>query len=273
MKNTFVTVNFNNAEETIKYIQSIMELENPFNQVVNIIVIDNNSSSEDFKRLEGHISRITSENCLVNLYRNDNNVGYFAGLNSGIRKASKDQDFLIIGNNDVTFERDFLITLNKLNFETKDIVICPDIVNKDGKHENPQLAGRATKAMKLAFRVYFTSYFLSILVYNFSKLLKKLNLRGVNTSFAKRQYIYQGSGACYILIPAFFSHYEGLDDRVFLWGEERLLANQVLKANCRTLYDPSLKIRHNDSMSTSKVPSREAWRINKKSYMIYKNYM
>jgi len=242
--------------------------------MLSMLVIDNDSGEEDYKKLKAFCNEYSSSLIKLDLIRNSKNVGYFAGLNVGLEKVKNiDEKTCIIGNNDVIFEADFLNRFEELEVPSDAIVVCPDIINRDGKHENPQLASRASTIMKLAFKVYFTSYLLSVLVFNASKIMKKLNLRKANTTFNNEQYIYQGSGACYILPKQFFKFYQRLDDEVFLWGEERLLANQVQQVDRKTWYTPLLKMYHNDSMSTSKVPSREAWKINRESYKIYRNYM
>lgn len=274
MQYVFITVNFNNAKETIKYLKSIKMLSAPKGSVLRVIVVDNCSIKSDFSLIEDFCRSQDFSNIEVSVVRNEKNIGYFAGLNVGLNLVKgESQKTCIIGNNDVVFSERFLLDYEQLKLPEEAIVVCPDIVNRDGKHENPQLAGRASLAMKAAFRIYFTHYLLSVLVYNVSRLMKRINLRKANTTYNSEQFIYQGSGACYVLPEVFFKCYQLLDDRVFLWGEERLLANQVVSVGRKTWYAPTLKVRHNESMSTSKVPSKEAWKINKESYKIYREYM
>ncbi|MEJ2742998.1 MAG: glycosyltransferase [Gammaproteobacteria bacterium] len=262
MEYIFITVNYNNANETIKYINSINALRYD-SEKIRIIVVDNCSSSGDYNKLEDFISKYPSSNIKLKLVRSNKNKGYFSGLNIGLEMVKNiTRKTCIIGNNDVLFEENFIHNYEKIEIYPDVIVVCPDIIDKESKHENPQLENRASFILKAAFKIYFTHYLLSLLVFNISKTMKKIGLRKPNTSFEVGKYIYQGSGACYILPSKFFEYYQSLDDRVFLWGEERLLANQVLSAGCKKWYAPSLKVYHNENMSTSKVPSREAWVIN-----------
>jgi GT2 family glycosyltransferase len=274
LKYVFITVNYNNADETIKYIKSIGSLVFKQEAIFKVIIIDNDSDKTDYNKLENYCNNYFNSKIEINLIRNLNNIGYFAGLNVGLDAVSEVKEkTCIIGNNDVVFEVDFLSQYANLEIPTDAIVVCPDIINKDGIHENPQLKYQATTIMKLSFKVYFTSYWLSIIVFNASKFAKKIGLRRPNKSYISDQFIYQGSGACYVLPVQFFDFYKRLDDGVFLWGEERLLANQVKLVGRKTWYTPLLKIHHNESRSTSRIRSIERWRINKESYKIYRHYM
>ena len=85
--------------------------------------------------------------------------------------------------------------------------------------------------------------------------------------------IKRGIGACYVLTPCFFQHYQRLDDRVFLWGEEALLSHQVESAGGSTLYDPSIRVIHCESASVRFIQKRERYEIVKASYKIYKPYL
>ncbi len=50
----------------------------------------------------------------VRLVHSEQNLGYFGGLNFGIKLLNyKDYDYIIAGNNDLFFSRDFFETLEK----------------------------------------------------------------------------------------------------------------------------------------------------------------
>jgi GT2 family glycosyltransferase len=85
--------------------------------------------------------------------------------------------------------------------------------------------------------------------------------------------IKRGIGACYVLTPRFFDHHKKLDDRVFLWGEEALLSNQVESVGGCTLYDPEIKITHCESASVRFIEKRARYEIVKASYKIYKKFL
>ena len=82
-----------------------------------------------------------------------------------------------------------------------------------------------------------------------------------------------GFGACYILTENFFKYFNVLDDRVFLWGEEALLAGQVASVGGKILYDPTIIVQHNESGSVAIIPSKQTYRITRQSYRIYSRYL
>ena len=63
-----------------------------------------------------------------------------------------------------------------------------------------------------------------------------------------------------------------LDDSVFMWGEEVLLAHQVEVAKGVITYDPSLYVLHMESASVNKISSRKSFKMTKASYKIYRDY-
>jgi len=270
MKIKLVTVNFNNYRETIKFLKSVHESYEFFDNI-EVIVVDNASEESDLSSLREYILACPS---YVSLVVSEKNLGYFGGLNIGLSFSDNSNfDYVLIGNNDVVFRDDFFKVLSESVFSNDVMVVSPDIINNSGVHENPQLQNRAGIVMKLAFSAYFSFYFMSILIFNLSRILKKIKIRRVLRESLSSRDIYQGSGAFYILTKRFFKYYNLLDDRVFLWGEERLLANQVLERCSKTYYFQNLVMFHNESSSTSKLPSLTTWRINKTSYSIYKKYM
>jgi len=270
MRVKFVSVNFNSSAETIKFIESVSSLASAAVHF-EIVIVDNLSEESDLNSLQEYVC---SCDMAVNLIVSDKNLGYFGGLNCGLSFSdNRAFDYVLVGNNDVIFRDDFIEVLSASYFDDDIMVVSPDIVNNSGVHENPQLEYRASLAMKLAFKAYFSSYFMSILVFNFSKILKKLKFRKVFHQPISSRVIYQGSGAFYVLTKSFFKYYNLLDDRIFLWGEERLLANQVVERNAKTYFFRDLVVYHNENSSTSKLSSRRIWQINRKSYSIYKNYM
>ena len=265
----FVTVNFNGSKHTIKYIDSVKKLLRSDN-CVSIMIIDNNSDLDDFLILRESVKRLEN----VNLIRNKSNIGYFAGLNVGIANAPyKKKSLFVIGNNDLKFNPDFILELNNLQYDDSTMVIAPNIITLDGYHQNPHYIIRMSTLRKLGFRIYFSNYYLGLIVRWLIQKLKILMPLSPNDEFKKRQFIHMGVGACYILTGHFFKSYSKLNAKVFLWGEEALLADQLLSAGSRMLYEPKLVVHHAESGSVKKVPSKEAYKIGKESFRIYSTYL
>jgi GT2 family glycosyltransferase len=204
------------------------------------------------------------------------NSGYFKGLNAGIEASGQGYDFLVIGNNDLEFDQSFITELKKCSFDANVQVIAPDVVTLDGRHQNPLALVKASKWEKARCDLYFFNYYLTQVLRIPSSIYKWLKLRlGVRPTRVPTQSmpIRRGIGACYAMTPTFFARNRRLDDRVFLWGEEALLSNQVYSSGGVIMYCPALKVTHFESASVRFVESRARFEIVKASYKIYREYL
>lgn len=77
----------------------------------------------------------------------------------------------------------------------------------------------------------------------------------------------------YYFATNFFKYIKKLDGRVFLGGEEALLAGQLEKVGGKIYYDANLIVHHADAQSFSKMPTRWRYEQSKKSFKIYKKYL
>ena len=84
--------------------------------------------------------------------------------------------------------------------------------------------------------------------------------------------IFIGFGAIYILTPAFFQHHANLAYPLFLYGEEAFLSKQIYDSGGIIWFEPALQVVHTESVSTSKLPSKEKYRFTQKSYNLYRGY-
>ena len=121
-----VILNYNNAEETIRCVDSTGNLncgENDF----HIVVVDNGSTDDSFSVLHNTVASNTV------LLSAGSNLGYAAGNNLGIRYAKEHgADFIVILNNDVILNRNSLDSCFDLLRKNNEIgIVCPAILNID----------------------------------------------------------------------------------------------------------------------------------------------
>lgn len=268
---TFIAVNYNNSNFTEKYINSVNEIEISESDEIKIIIVDNASDKNDIDKLEKICESIKN----VKLIKSNENGGYFKGLNLGIIEAKKIVDRnLIVGNNDLTFDKQFIVNLKKINYNDKVMVIAPNIITKDGRQQNPHVVNEVSDRERFKNKVYFSNYYLAQILKLINYPIKKyINKKKKLTNEYGQIIIKRGIGACYILTQNFFQVYEKLDDSVFMWGEEAVLSHQVESAGGYTLYDPSIIIKHHESASVSSIQSKKKYYIVKESYKVYKDYL
>lgn len=268
----FVFTNFNNSKVTRDAVQSIYQ--NCLYHVVNVVIVDNKSEQSEVESLMV-LKRDFSD---INIIINDENLGYFKGLNVGL-KFLKDHfnvvmDLTIIGNNDLIFQQNFFksISLNKTIFE-KYPVISPNLITLDGIHQNPHVISKISRFRELIYDLYYTSYLLALIINQIAKITKTITDRDDEMQYAIAQQIYQGYGACYILSPLFFKHFDQLWAPTFLMGEELFLSKQLEDKSFKVFYEPSIIVSHQCHATMSKMPRKQIWSIAKLSHKTYRKYV
>jgi GT2 family glycosyltransferase len=271
MKIGFVFTNFNNSKYTREAVESLMG--NEHDDECLITIVDNKSNENEVKLLK----ELKSDFPVIHLILNEQNLGYFKGLNVGInylRDNHEDISYVVIGNNDLIFMPDFIrsISLNNKIFE-KYPVISPDLITLDGVHQNPHVIAEISKFREFIYDMYHTSFIIALFVNFIAKVTKKLTDRKDEEQFNIPQTIYQGYGACYILGPLFFEHFHELWAPTFLMGEEYFLSRQLENKKMKVFYEPNIKVIHQEHASMSKIPKKKMWEFSRESYKIYRKYV
>ncbi len=266
LKVAFICVNYNNSKYTIDYILNVLEIKQDLD--VKIIIVDNASQETDINELDKFIFDLKNNDVL--LLKSSINLGYFKGLNLGINYINKvEYNFLVIGNNDLLFESNFIKKLSVKKFHISVFVIAPNIVRIDGVHQNPHIVNKFNFMQRLYRKLYFSNYYIGCIIYFFYNSIRSFLVKEDRINNDKEQIILMGYGACYILTKNFFANYDELDAPIFLMGEEGVLANQVKAANGITLYCPDLIVNHQDHASIGKVPSKKLYSYSRDSFKYY----
>ena len=266
MSISFVCINFNNSKITKDYLLSVLAIK--ANYQIKIIIIDNASHKQDVEELSSFIESLNFK--FIKLIKSKTNLGYFKGLNLGLKYLKNDKnDFIIIGNNDLTFDNNFLNLLTEKKVANNTLVIAPKIITREGLNQNPHFINKFTFSQKLFRRIYFSNFYVGLILQflfsNFRRKFFKRNRIGNDSE----QIIHMGYGACYILSNNFFKKFDELDAPVFLMGEEGILTNQILSVSGNILYIPDLIVNHLDHSSIKKLTSRNLYRFSKISYKYY----
>jgi GT2 family glycosyltransferase len=270
MKIGFVFTNYNNSQYTKDLIYSLSINEN-FDDCF-IIIVDNKSESEDLFNLK----KINFDYPSVKIIFNNENSGYFNGLNIGIkylRENHPDIDFITIGNNDLYFSLDYIDAIkNKCDLFNKYPIVSPDLITLDGVHQNPHVIEKISKTREMIYDIYYSNYYLSLLIGFIAKITREFTDREDEKQFEIPQAIHQGYGACYILGPIFFKYFDLLWAPTFLMGEEFFLSKQLEEKGMKVYYEPSIKVNHHDHATMGKLPSKKLWMISRDSHKIYRKF-
>lgn len=246
-----VILNYNTPELTLKLVDSLKRLNyKPY----DVMVIDNCSPDDSTKilakysRKKGYI-----------FYANKQNTGYAAGNNIGIRYGISHQyKYTWILNSDVLIkDYDILnILVDRAEGNPNIGVVGPLIISRDGVKIGPYIS-RPT-FWRATLGIFFD----------------KRN-RVKNTLIA--QPVYRVYGCCMLLRNLAMEKCDCMDERTFLYFEEDILAERLLKFGYYAFYDPSTFIIHNESSSMRTLTIEQIRKknkiISKSRKLYYKEYL
>lgn len=272
MKLGYICTNFNNSIYTLEAVRSLVASAAGRHEL-RVIVVDNHSTNEHCEALK----RLASEYSCVDLILNDENVGYFPGLNYGIRHARAkypDIEYFVIGNNDLRFAPEFFkqVEAQHTLLDTH-AVVSPDIVTLDGEHQNPHVVHMISKMREFIYDIYYSNYLIAQIILWLARVSKRVTDRSDEQGYREAQYIYQGHGSCYLIGPKFFVYFSELWAPTFLMGEEYFLSKQLSDKGMRVFYSPFIQVIHCCHGSLRSVPSKKIWKFARDAHVIYRRFV
>ena len=238
-KIAIIILNYNTPKETIKCVESIKKvtMEN-----VVIIVVDNGSKDESLSILKECFEYEKQ----VILLETGKNLGFSGGMNFGLQYAQKlDCDAFCLTNSDILFEEDFFVEIRSIFSKNRDIgIIGPSLYNLDG--QNSQHAQKNISVGNYLFSISFLPRI-------FRKTAYKMRFYEYDSS---ADYIFSGmvSGACFAIRKELLEN-DGklLDDKIFLYYEEDVVASIAQKKNYKSMIKAETKVIHCEGASTKKT--------------------
>lgn len=244
-------LNYNSAEDSKKCI-SFLKKQNYENLLIT--VIDNCSCREDKKKI-----RTICNYEKVKLLENDKNQGFSAGNNIGIKYAKKiDAKWVLIINPDVELRDKNYITdvIEAKHKYEKAKVIATNIILPNGDRQNP-----------MRIRTFAEEFFWPIEIIKHHTKFWDHYLQENKSGYCDMVH-----GSCFFLNVDFIDKIGYLDENVFLYCEEEILASNVKKYGGKILYLKDFTAYH-EHYSSNKGRRDQRMRIYFKSrYYYYKNY-
>ena len=244
----FLILHFIALEDTEECVESIMKNIDFSNY--KIVIVDNGSPNNSFVKL-----RIKyADNNRIDILHSEKNLGFARGNNLGFKYAKEkySPEFLIMVNNDtILFQKDFYKVTSEKYKKYKFAVLGPDIITKDGIHQNPWIRdGLSFKQLKLfrikqELRILLSYIHLDRMIY---RMIHK------NDPRSKRK---EGDlidvplhGAALVFSKKYINLHDGLDDRTFLYFEEEILRSHCKKEKLLMMYTSELQIYHKEDIAT-----------------------
>lgn len=240
MKVAIIIVNYNDVDDTIKYVETISN----YNVINRIVVVDNLSTTigafENLKKLE---------NEKVKVIQSEKNGGYDYGNNVGVKyldSLGEKYDYIIVSNPDISVSEEAINKcLNILESDEKIAVVAPRMFNK----ENKPIRRSSWKMRTFWLDVVHSTRILELLFYKV--------LRG--GEYIEKDYqnelleVEAISGAFFIIRNKTLREIGLLDENVFLFYEEDILAKQLAEKGYKTISLNTEKFIHFESQTIGKT--------------------
>lgn len=266
-----IGVNYETDALALRFVRSVTEAAEVTS--TRIVLVDN-SEREDSSEF---FNQVHSENSAVFCVKPTANLGYFGGASSGLDaflNTGQDYDWVIVSNVDVEFHNlGFFAQLGRMESMVDVGVVAPSIMSMLSHcDQNPFLRERPSRARMRFYQLLYRSYYLL----NFYKVLAmaqhlarssirgslhrlssrlmassdQVHSQGTRLQEGCRIPIYAPHGACVVFSRAFFVSGGRLEVPFFLYGEEIYVAEMARALGLHVLYDPCLRVQHNEHQST-----------------------
>jgi GT2 family glycosyltransferase len=269
MNISFVIVNYMQEAYLDNMLLSISDaFSMKFN--ITIVIVDNSSSINSrmfFKTHENLLKRME-----IKILKNSN-TGYLRGLYTGAKQVSNfNNDFVFLCNPDLEFQKcDWLGVLSR--YRGSQVLLAPQIITPNGKNQNPNRMKPFSKFEIFVKDISTINYGIYKFITNARKVLKKLSVsvRTVSKQIGKQE-IWLPHGSCIIIDFVTLKKSNFFKENTFLWGEEVIISEKARRQGAVVLFEPNLKVLHNEHSATCKIVAKSKFKIWKKSYAIYRTY-
>lgn len=261
MKVAVIVVNYNDAEQTVSYVNKIKEYKN----IQRIVVVDNLSTNTETM---GKLRKIDSSK--VSVVQTEKNGGYAYGNNFGVKYLESQNeifDYIIISNADIEVGE---IAIDKclqvLKNNTDVGIVAPRMYNLNHK----PIRRSCWKIRTFWLDVIHSTRLLELLFY------KKLRAGEYSDEEYKKELLQVEaiSGAFFIVRYDAFKKVNYLDENVFLFYEEDILAKKMQENGYKVFCKNDVKFIHYESKTIGKTLSyyRKIKQLYKSKMYYHKKY-
>ena len=225
-KVSIIILNWNGYEDTIECLESLKKITYPNYE---IIIVDNASSGDDVKILGERYGTY------IHIIANDQNSGFPEGCNIGMRYAlGGGTDYLLLLNNDVVVDREFLSRLVEVAESHPSIGIAGSKVYYYHRPNIIQTAGGRI--------IWWLGYV---------KVYGEEDDVGQYDAIEERDFVY---GTSFLLKKAVIDRISFMDPYFFMGVEEYDYCTRARRAGFRIIYVPQSKVWHKAGASFAKLP-------------------
>lgn len=266
MKLGVVILNYKSYNVTLDCLAKMEQL----NLVDDIVVVDNNSPNESYQKLQAAQSGHRWQ-----LLQSRENRGYSAGNNIGIRYLMEHTDDDIIGivNPDVSFDDNFLCQLRDAFALHDDYAVLTGVQHqKDGSVSDRSFWPELTRWTTIRSNLWLLNKFANHKTeYNMHFVRETLS-QAADTTLIEVPVV---EGCCFFIRRYVWEQIGLLDERMFLFFEEDILAHKVHQRGWKIGVLPQAPFLHDHSATIKSVYSNLQMDLLllKSRGKFYKNYL
>jgi len=252
MKTGLIVINYNDYENTIKFVNSISN----YKIIDKIVIVDNNSTDNSYELLN------KINNNKIQLIKSDINGGYASGINIGSKYLINEfgECNIIVSNTDIidiTEEK-----IEKLVLDLDKVSLVAPIIkehtglNKGWKNPTPKMEVLLNlpiihRKIRKKHLLYSDDYY--------------------NNELVKVDVV---SGCLFLIKSSILKKINFMDENTFLYYEENILSKKIKSINENEYIDTTVTLFHNHSITIDKSINRiKKFKILKKSQLYFnKNY-
>jgi len=261
-----ITVNYGSPDMTLQLLKSLPSDNNL------CIWVEDNQSSENSKRILSNAQGKTDQN--ISLYFHNNNWFYWGAFYQAYQRLISSENpfpkWIVICNNDIIFDGNFLNELEKIDSQSCHILAPAIVSHTTKKNLNPFFQTPLSFIDKAYYRLLYFHPMFGRVIQMFGKKLNQ-GIKKISPLLKYPNTIYAPHGACIIFSPEFFKKGGYIDTGFKMFGEELSTAEIAKKIGAKIYYQPQLKVTHNDHFSTNNLSWDQLYSISKETYFYLKN--
>ena len=277
MKLGLVILNYNDFNATEKLLNAIKN----YDELDKICVVDNKSTDDSYEKL------LKFQSDKISVIQSPKNGGYSYGNNIGVKYLNEtlQPDIIGISNPDVYFDNDFIKTLKQLFSKYPDYAIITGLqVKPNGEIGSHPFWEEITtfKAFWAEIRNLFSPVLKIFTLGHYDKTRPYKNYLRDTVQAGEQKEIIQTwavEGSLFFIRSEDFERVGFFDDRIFLYGEEDILATKLKRIGRKVGVCTKIKYTHfhyyNTDYYTSLKPI-QIWhrktRLTRAKIFIFDNY-
>ncbi len=254
MKTVLLIINYNDFESTSNLLKNV----EGYPSIDKILVVDNASCDDSYKKL------LALGSAKIEVKKTQSNRGYSSAINFGCHYLIKKykQLNIIISNADIVINKDKDISelVELLNSKKDYAVVAPVVIENQAKNRGWKIP---SPIVEVGLNIPY-----------FHRLIRKHFVHYKDDYYKGDKTMVEAVSGCFFIIKSDVLKEIGfLDENVFLYYEENILAKQVSQLDKKIVLANQVQVIHNHSVSINKNMSKiKKYKALKKSQYYFQTH-